>query len=47
MGLGGLLELELTTRFALMARAGYTFTDRAGDGWDASGVTFTAGLSIY
>jgi hypothetical protein len=47
VGAGALLEIELTTRMALTARAGWTFTNPQSGGWDNDGFAVGAGISIY
>lgn len=47
VGAGALLELEITTRMAFTARAGWTFTSQQDGGWDNDGFAVGAGVSIY
>jgi hypothetical protein len=47
IGAGALLELEITTRMAFTARAGWTFTNPQDGGWDNDGFAVGAGVSIY
>jgi len=47
VGAGALIELEITTRMAFTARAGWTFTNPEAGGWDNDGFAVGAGVSIY
>jgi len=47
LNLGALLEIELTTRLALTARAGWAFANRQAEGLGSRGFSATAGLAIY
>lgn len=47
VGAGLLLEIELTTRLALTARAGWTWTNLPGGGWEAGGFQMAGGVAIY